>query len=200
MTEHVWIVPLFSWYATPEEDFLDTLYIQHPHIRDDLRKAEAFWMDNHMCRWPSLNGKTKSKFFSDMNLELINKAYDGPVITFSHMVPRRELIGPTTQDRDAVNHDRHKRGLGDAPKWTPPIDGFNFTRYAGAHVVDTQLRKIGAKIHVYGHQHRNRDRVIDGVHYISHCMGNVTEQKEGWTYGLLDWKGPKQIWEPSASA
>ena len=197
LDDAVWIVPLQSWYSTPEDDFMDTLYMTHPMYKDDLRKCEAMWMDNHMCKWPTLNGATKSKFFAAFNEKHINRHYDAPVITFSHMVPRRELIKCDNADKAMVNKERHCHGLGDAPKvWCNPNPGFNFTRYAGAAIVDTQLRKINALMHVYGHQHRNRDRTIDGVRYISHCLGNVKEQKEGHTWGLRDWRGPKQVYPP----
>jgi len=197
-SEAVWVVPLHSWYSTPEEDFMDTLYMTHPALKEDLRKCQAMWMDNHMCKWPTLNGLTKSRYFAAMNDTRVNRTYDAPVITFSHMVPRRDLIKGDPEDMAHVNCVRQRNGLGAAPRFSGMQPGFNFTRYAGASIIDAQARKIGARIHVYGHQHRNRDRTVDGVQYVSHCLGNVKEQKEGYTWGITDWNGPKQIYPPLA--
>lgn len=199
--ESVWIIPLHSWYSTPEDDFMDTLYMTHPAVKEDLRKCEAMWMDNHMCKWSSaLGGLTKSRFFAAMNDKHVNRHYDAPVITFSHMVPRRDLIKGGPEDMAHVNCERHRNGLGDAPKFSGMMPGFNFTRYAGSAIIDHQARKVGSQIHVYGHQHRNRDRVIDGIQYISHCLGNVKEQKEGYCWGMREWNGPKQIYPPMAAS
>ena len=101
---------------------------------------------------------------------------------------------PDEKDQRFVNHERHRRGLGDAPKFTGPPGGFNFSRYAGAQVIENQLRQLGSVVHVFGHQHRNRDRTIGGVRYVQYCLGNCKEQQEGWMYGLTDCAGPKQIW------
>jgi len=197
-TEALWIVPLHSWYSTPEEDFMDTLYMTHPSFKDDVRFNQAMWMDNHMCKWPTLGGLTKSRYFAAMNDKRVNRHYDAPVITFSHMVPRRDLIKSTAEDMVHVNCQRQRHGLRAAPRVSCMQPGFNFTRYAGSSIIDQQARKIGSRIHVYGHQHRNKDRVVDGVQYISHCLGNLKEQKEGYTWGITDWNGPKQIYPPLA--
>ncbi len=165
----------------------------HPQFKEDVKKSDLFWMDNQMCKWPKMS-ITKSKYFAAMNQQAINKTYDAPIISFSHMVPRRDLIPPSEEETKCVNEERHKLGLGKMPKFQGVIPGFNFTRYAGANIIETQLRKMGAAVHVYGHQHRNRDRTIDGVHYVSHCLGNVKEQKDGSVWGLREWKGPKQVW------
>ena len=167
----------------------------HPMVKEDAAKSDLFWMDNQMCKWPKMK-TTKAKYFASMNNKAINTSFDGPVISFSHMVPRRDLIRPDSDDTNCVNGERRRLGLGPAPRFQGGIEGFNFTRYAGANIIDTQLRKIGSCVHVYGHQHRNRDRVVEGVRYVSHCLGNVKEQKEGYVWGVADWKGPKLIWPP----
>ena len=129
--------------------------------------------------------------------------YDTDVITFSHMLPRKELLRPDTADKINVQRERMLRGvptncaksLKNGKKKSSPT--FNFTKYAGCTRIEDQIRTIGSVVHVYGHQHRNRDRIIEGVHYVSHCIGSVKEQQDGWVYGLTAWKGPKLIWPAS---
>jgi hypothetical protein len=62
--------------------------------------------------------------------------------------------------------------------------GFNFSRVAGSGLIDKQLRQFGSTLHVYGHQHINRDREIDGVRYIAHCLGYPKERKRGMIAGI----------------
>ena len=56
---------------------------------------------------------------------------------------------------------------------------FNFSRVAGSRRIEEQLRRLGSRLHIYGHQHRNRLRTIDGVTYLSHCMGYPKERQRG---------------------
>jgi hypothetical protein len=65
---------------------------------------------------------------------------------------------------------------------------------AGCAGIDRQLKKAGASLHFYGHQHRNRCRQIDGVTYVSHCLGYPRERRSGRVGGigatpLLVWDG-----------
>lgn len=99
-----------------------------------------------------------------------------------------------SDDNQKTSEEKRRRGL------TTLIEGrqgaaksFNFTRFAGSQTIENQLRQVGAAIHVYGHQHRNRDRCIEGVRYISHCLGSTGEQQKGLITGMDEWKGPKQI-------
>ena len=70
-----------------------------------------------------------------------------PVFSFSHFVPRPELV-------PAVRWLRFK-GL--------PL-------VAGTAALDEQVRRVGAAVHVYGHTHIADDRVVDGVRYVQHWL------------------------------
>ena len=59
--------------------------------------------------------------------------------------------------------------------------------------LDEQIRSLGSSIHVYGHQHRNRDRTIDGVRYITHCLGYPRERDQGRVRDVGD--GPLLVCE-----
>jgi hypothetical protein len=97
------VVPLFAWYhenldAKDEDDYDDE------KSRDTLKG----WTDFLMCKWPnhfkqhSLNpheSKTvmpqqtvfAKDYFASLNVEHLHE-YDAPVISFSHFVPRRDLL------------------------------------------------------------------------------------------------------------
>jgi predicted phosphodiesterase len=175
-TDGVWIVPLFSWYMRPEEGG-GSLFV--PKAGED--PSLQMWSDNYFIRWPSLGaGVTAADYFLRLNEAHLAKHYDTPVISFSHFLPRTDLIFSTPAERNAA-------GI----RLTDPAPRFNFSRVAGCVGIEEQIRRLGAKVHVYGHQHRNRDRIIDGVRYVSRCLGYPREQQR---YDLPS-EGPILIWE-----
>ncbi len=172
----VWVVPLFSWYARLE-DGEDTLFVEKPGEDPSLDA----WSDTHFVKWPDLGGLTPSQYFARLNRSALAREYDAPIVSFSHFLPRRELIFS-----DAAENALGGGKLGDAHT------SFNFSRVAGSSLIDRQVRSLGARVHVYGHQHRNRHRRIEGVTYISHCLGYSRERLTGHVR-FLD-GGPKQVW------
>ena len=130
----IWVVPLFSWYD-PQFD------------EDGSADDESLlgWADFHLCKWPREIGQVCT-FFLQMNVPHL-RAYDGPVISFSHFLPRRDLLPPT-------EHLRFK-GL---PK------------VAGCVGLDRQIRQLRASVHVFGHSHIGCDRVIDGIRYVQNPL------------------------------
>ena len=170
----VWIAPLFSWYMRPEEG-AGSLFRDKPGEDPTL----SMWSDNYFTSWPPMTAApTIADFFLQLNEPHISRDYDAPVISFSHFVPRVELIYSTPQERRGVT-------------LTDPHPRFNFSRVAGCAGIEAQIRRLGAAIHVYGHQHRNRDRVIDGVRYISHCLGYPRERER--LSGSQDIAGPMLV-------
>src|SRR5690606_31418757 len=86
------------------------------------------------------------EFFLTLN-EPHLKPYDGPVISLSHFLPRRDLL--------------------------PPIERLRFKglpKVAGCAGLDQQIRQLNAAIHVFGHSHISCDRVIDGVRYVQNPL------------------------------
>jgi hypothetical protein len=177
----VWVVPLFSWYVKPEEG-PGSLFVPKEGENPTLQ----MWSDNYFIRWPpSAADMTIADYFLRLNEKYLTAPYDAPVISFSHFLPRTELIFSTPAERAAA-------GMA----LTDPYPRFNFSRVAGCAGIETQLRRLGAAVHVYGHQHRNRDRVIEGVRYVSHCLGYPREQKHRHRHGQVD--GPALIWQALA--
>src|SRR5262249_41230958 len=98
------------------------------------------------------------------------KEYDGPVITLSHFLPRRELL--------------------------PAVEKLSFKGLplvAGTLALDRQIRALNAVIHVFGHSHIDFDQEIEGVRYIHHAFKYPREK--GWSKEPL-----KLIWESVAQA
>lgn len=174
----LWVVPLHSWYSQPGEG-KDSLYITKPGEDPSNR----MWSDNYYIKWPESKSKFKaSVHFIDMNNSSLKIKYDAPIVSFSHFIPREEMMFSEDRYMDLERIKKYDR--------TPQ---FNFSRVAGSALIEEQIRKLGSKIHIYGHQHINRDREIDGVRYISHCLGYPNERKRGQVRGLEE--GVKLIWD-----
>jgi predicted phosphodiesterase len=172
----VQIVPLFSWYSESEQAASDSLYL--PKEGED--PTLSMWSDRRFIR-DEPEVKDLAAYFLKLNGKRFEATYDSEVISVSHFLPRQELMfsnGPPT-----------KSGGRD------PHPSFNFSRVAGSAGLDLQIRTLGSRSHIYGHQHRNRIREIDGVTYISHCLGYPQERELGRILGLDD--GPKLVWDGS---
>lgn len=170
-----WVVPLFSWYALPGES--GSLYVP---VEGD--PGLDFWADNYLLRWPEANSFSHpATYFLDLNRSALSRAYGHPVISFSHFLPRFELLPPKwPTEMPPPPPPAHRR----AP--------FNFTRVAGDTGLDDQIRALGSQIHIYGHQHRNRRRELENVTYISHCLGYPNERQTGAVRGADH--GPLLVW------
>lgn len=150
----VWIVPLASWYERPEQGE-DSLFVAKPG--ED--PTQSMWADDVLVRWPDGDAGAAARRMLRGNEAHLARSYDAPVVSFSHFLPRREVMFRAPEEQAA------------APRQPDRHPAFNFSRVAGSLAIERQLRALGSRVHVYGHQHRNRDRLIDGVRYVSHCLG-----------------------------
>jgi predicted phosphodiesterase len=125
--EDFWVVPLFSWYDG---------------VFDPARLG---WADFHFCKWPA-NVTPLPDYFLRLN-EPHLKTYDAPVITFSHFLPREDLLPPKEYLR---------------------IDWLGSVSVCAA--LDSQIRQLGSTVHVCGHTHTRVDHQIDGVRYIQNAV------------------------------
>lgn len=133
------IVPLFSWYdysfGVPGEA---------------LRGA---WADYFACRWPDGMGATEvTAHFLARNPPRPLVAADATIITFSHFLPRGDLL----------------------PVRVLP-NGVDLHPVLGTCRLDAQLRAIGAAIHAYGHSHVDRRLEIGGITYVNSALGYPRE-------------------------
>lgn len=172
------IVPLLSWYSQPSEGD-DSLYWPKPG--EDA--GNRMWSDNYFIKWPNSDRAVKaSEHLAAMNELPEPPADKAMIISMSHFIPRKEMMFseyPPRIDPERIRkYDRNPQ--------------FNFSRVAGSTIIEEQIRRVGAQLHVYGHQHINRDRTIDGVRYIAHCLGYPNERKRGLVRGIE--QGLKLIW------
>lgn len=129
-----WVVPIFSWYAKPEDDLHNSLFVGRD--TEDAELSNKVWMDNHLCKWPVLQGSV-AQYFAKLNENILTRDYDAPIISFSHFLPRGELIPASEEDIERVQDERKKLHLPqlDNPKAQGSQIQFNFTRFAGCKTI-----------------------------------------------------------------
>lgn len=108
------------------------------------------WADYVACKWPkNYNEKSITQHFTAMNEPFLGdidaKRF---IISFSHFLPRIDIM-PVY-----IPHD--KRSL--YPVFGTPL-------------LEKQIRRLGSKIHVYGHSHVNNQITKDNTLYINNAFG-----------------------------
>lgn len=145
-------------------------------------------MDIYNCHWPDRldpDCGAIADYFLSLNNEAVTRSYDAPLLSFSHFLPRKELIFDDLEV--AARFCQKGAVIPSYPK--DPAPTFNFTRVAGCGKLDEQIRQLGAVVHVYGHQHHQRNRSIAGVTYVSNCLGYARERRR-----LGGYVAPKLMW------
>jgi predicted phosphodiesterase len=136
----VLIAPLLGWYDYSFGEPSADLY--------------SLWMDFHACRWPpEFTPQDVASYFMDRNPRISTQGA-AKIITFSHFLPRIDLIPAQVPSRHRL---------------LDPV--------LGSSRLDRQLRELGSSIHVYGHSHINRRIDIDGVTYINNALGYPGEER-----------------------
>lgn len=133
------IIPLLGWY-----DFsfgaLD-------------KGIQEKWMDFLACKWPeSSNIQEITQFFLEKN-EPLKEISNKNVITFSHFLPRIDVM----------------------PNYIP--NRYNkYHAVLGSNLIEKQVRTIKPQFHIYGHSHINQEINLEGICYINNAFGYPTEQ------------------------
>jgi hypothetical protein len=89
----------------------------------------------------------------------------GKVLTFSHFLPRRDLL-----------------------PWLSTLMKRSLSLVTGYSPLDQQLRSAHSRVHLFGHSHLNCDTHKQGVRYVQNALGHPTERRSWWkksTYKLL---------------
>ncbi|KAH7817971.1 putative Metallophosphoesterase [Monocercomonoides exilis] len=156
--ENIWIVPLFSWYDS-------TFAISEPLTKNDIEELKG-WSDLHFCKWPK---GFKPRDMYERNEDFI-QSFDlmdaSPIISFSHMLPRRDLLPPRAE-----------------------LEHKFLAHVVGSTLLESQIKRLGSTVHGFGHSHVNKDVVIDGVRYVQNAMG-YPKERERYSYTPR----LKQIW------
>ncbi|MBN2038678.1 MAG: metallophosphoesterase [Spirochaetes bacterium] len=134
------IVPLFGWYdysfGKPSAQLYD------------------IWMDFSACKWPEGQDEVSiTRYFTEMNESFLNVKNEY-VISFSHFVPRIDLMPPFIPGDKRIVY---------------PVLGTN--------LLEEQIRRLMPDIHVYGHSHVNIKRKIDNIVYINNAYGYPSETR-----------------------
>lgn len=132
--ENCWVVPLFSWYDGVFEPKMNA------------------WADFHFCKWPA-DAAPLSDYFLRLN-EPHLKPYDAPVISFSHFIPRSDLLPPKAYLRIS---------------WLGNV--------SVCAALDSQIRQLNSTVHICGHTHTTFDRVIDDVRYVQNAVRYPKERR-----------------------
>ena len=133
------IVPLLGWYdfsfGSPNAQLIDT------------------WMDFRNCDWSEqLNLRAVCAFFLEKNTDAL-KTINRTVISFSHFMPRLDLI----------------------PNFVPASWHY-LNPVMGSTLIEAQIRRLRPQIHIFGHRHFNCQTHIDGILYINNAFGYPCEQ------------------------
>ena len=96
------------------------------------------------CKWP-VPELEAARLMLRLNEARLALPLRGDVVSFSHFLPRQELPIPG--------------GLAEMAKGVGTVE------------LDEQLRRAGAKLHIFGHTHINSTHQIDGVRYMQCAMG-----------------------------
>jgi hypothetical protein len=140
--DDVWIVPLFSWY----DGVFDS------EMSDERTAALQSWADFHLCKWPE-EITSLPDYFLRLNEPHI-KTYDAPVISFSHFLPRADLLPPTEYLKF---------------KWLPNV--------SICAALENQVRSLSSTVHVCGHTHISFDRIVDDIRYVQNAVRYPKERK-----------------------
>jgi calcineurin-like phosphoesterase family protein len=132
--DNLWVVPLFSWY----DGFLEA-------DKKNENSPRQVWADFHFCKWPESTMPLPA-YFLRMN-EPNLKTYDAPVVTFSHFIPRPDLLPPKQYMRF---------------NWLPSV--------SICADLDRQIRQLQSRVHVCGHTHTTFDRIIDDIRYVQNAV------------------------------
>mmetsp|Transcript_6521 Transcript_6521/g.15027 ORF Transcript_6521/g.15027 Transcript_6521/m.15027 type:complete len:363 (-) Transcript_6521:111-1199(-) len=154
----VLIAPILSWYHAG--------FDAEPDISDDsLVPVEQMMSDYMLCRWPNgLSARdgcdSLARYFDSLNDERAGEvppkdADRPPVISFSHFLPRPELLP-------------EKRLL-----YFPPI-----AKAVGSRHLGERIRRMAPDLHIFGHTHYGWSAQLDGTHYLQACVAYPRERTD----------------------
>ena len=216
----VWIVPMWSWYdgslALSGCEDLSSGLVRWPWV--DFKRCE--WGEKYQRMRLQEDTDEKSgvdarftvpgcervpspeltKMFlsrNDRAFEAVRTSLVESVITFSHFLPSQQTLPDWKEPTSEIF--RREDWL-DHP--VPDVSA-KFAYVAGSYLIDEQLRSLsneassrndidGNHIHVFGHSHRPKDFVRDGIRYIHNPVGKPVEREMNMINDKFDFQ---LIWD-----
>jgi len=172
-TAGVGIVPLLSWHHAswdPEPDLRGFAIPPVEQVMTDFRN----------CVWPApLDPRTDSiaRAVDALNDELLSAAQvsqSEPLVSFSHFLPRVELLP-------------EKRFL------TLPV----LAKASGSDPLRNRVQLLRPTMHVFGHTHFGWDQTLDGTRFVQGALAYPGERTSRWhtlKVGDLGAEGPLHLW------
>lgn len=150
-----WVVPLHGWY--------EPAFAQSRHADAPTDRISRRWADHQRCRWPAdlADDAEITRYMIARNEGQPEAPAGRRVVTFSHFLPRPELL--------------------------PRVANLRFKELplvSGTTKLDEQLRAMGASTHVFGHTHIPWDETIDGVRYLQNPLSYPHERKRRGQVGI----------------
>jgi Icc-related predicted phosphoesterase len=153
VNEEIVVFPLFSWHNFEFDDSFTS--------ESESEEIEKLCNDYRFCKWPQSCSSISDLMLSlneehiEEHQQLLRKEPHLKTISFSHFLPRRELL--------PAKHLLCKRISNILPKVCGCLD------------LDVQIRRIQSCLHIYGHTHIEGDHIIDGVRYVQNPLGYPRE-------------------------
>mmetsp|Transcript_37428 Transcript_37428/g.116592 ORF Transcript_37428/g.116592 Transcript_37428/m.116592 type:complete len:405 (+) Transcript_37428:70-1284(+) len=169
LVEGVWVVPIFGWYHESWDTEPPLAPPKGAKLACEPAAPHQFSTDYHLCKWGELRGgseelaarldKENERWGAwPLPAELLRDAElpqgkrERPIISFSHFLPRLELLP-------------EKRFL-----FQP-----NLAKVAGSSWIRRRVDELRPDVHVFGHTHFAWDMELDGVRYRSWPLGTEEE-------------------------
>ena len=129
------------------EETENSLYLAKPGEEPTLN----IWGDNRFIRWTlERTDPLIANYFLKMNERYLKQRYTDPIISFGHLLPRKELMFP---DKKNQTYYRFK-------------SQFQFQPCSRLYWNRKKIRILGSKIHIHRHHHRNRnDSLKESIRY-----------------------------------
>lgn len=170
------LMPLLSWYTSEWDKEPDLPWVPSEHADTSI----GAWMDFWKIRWPGelvveiqkrgqrfsfdgrgtapglseIFGAANESWLAEMLPRLLNGQRPAAVISYSHFLPRQDLL---PEKRFLFYSFLHK--------------------VSGSHVLEGQVRRFRPDVHVCGHTHMPFDVEVDGQRYVQWSLGNPSEQR-----------------------
>lgn len=132
------IIPLHSWY-----DF---------SFGKPGEKLRERWVDFEAILWPEENIPPIHAYFDSLNESINEQQLTTRKITFSHFMPRVDLLPPHLAQGD-----------------------FFLTPVLGSKTLEQNVRRLAPDVHIYGHHHVNTVQIKDNVRYFNNAFGYPNE-------------------------